>query len=122
MNYFVEALKKYATFSGRARRKEYWFFTLGYVVLYFIAAILDGMMGGPTPEEASFIFTGLVALALFLPNLAVSVRRLHDTDRSGWWVLLGFIPALGALVLLVFFCLEGTQGENRFGDDPKDED
>lgn len=122
MNYFVEALKKYATFSGRARRKEYWFFFLGYVVLYFIAAILDGMMSGPNPEDVSFIFTTVVALALFLPNLAVSVRRLHDTDRSGWWVLLGLIPLLGGLVLLVFFCLEGTQGENSFGYDPKDED
>lgn len=119
MNYFVECMKKYATFSGRARRKEYWMFVLGYVVLYFIAAIIDGMMSGGNPENVSMIFTLLVSLALFLPSLAVLVRRLHDTDRSGWWVLVNFIPLIGQLVLLVFVCLEGTKGDNRFGEDPK---
>lgn len=121
MNYLIEPFKKFATFSGRARRKEYWLFALGYVVMIFIAAILDGMRSGGNPENATMFLSSLVYLVYLLPLLAVSVRRLHDTDRSGWWVLLG-ITGIGGLVLLVFFVLEGTKGENRFGDDPKDED
>lgn len=118
MNYFVECLKKYATFSGRARRKEYWLFLLGYVIIYFVAAILDGMMSGNKPNAMPIVST-VAAFALFLPWLAVTVRRLHDTDRSGWWILIGFIPFIGSLVLLVFGCMEGTKGDNRFGEDPK---
>lgn len=119
MNYFVECMKKYATFSGRARRKEYWIFCVCYVAIIFIAAIVDGMMSGSNPKDMSSIMTSLASLALFLPSLAVSVRRLHDTDRSGWWVLVNFIPLIGQLVWFVFVCLEGTKGDNRFGEDPK---
>lgn len=118
MNYFVECLKKYATFSGRARRKEYWMFILVYVVIIFITATLDGIMGGGNPN-ATPVITLLASLALLLPNLAVLVRRLHDTDRSGWWILISLIPVIGGLVLFVFTCLEGTSGDNRFGEDPK---
>lgn len=119
MNYFVECMKKYATFSGRARRKEYWIFCVCYVAIIFIAAIVDGMMSGGNPENMSSIVTSLASLALFLPLLSVSVRRLHDTDRSGWWILLNLLPFIGGLVLFVFACLEGTKGDNRFGEDPK---
>lgn len=117
MNYFVECLKKYATFSGRARRKEFWLFMLGFVIVYFVAAILDGMMSGGN-ANAKAILSGLVWLALLLPSIAVTVRRLHDTDRTGWWALIG-ITMIGCLVLLVFACMEGTKGDNRFGEDPK---
>ncbi len=107
-----EALKKYAVFAGRARRKEYWLFILLYVICYMIAFFIDMAAG------TLAIFTSLVVLGLLVPVISVSVRRLHDTDRSGWFFLLGFVPIIG-LVLLIFFCLDGTVGENRFGPDPK---
>ena len=107
-----EALKKYATFQGRARRKEYWLFFLLYLICYMIAFFIDIATG------TLIIFTSIVVLGLLVPAISVSVRRLHDTDRSGWFFLLGFVPIVG-LVLLIFFCLDGTAGENRFGPDPK---
>ena len=107
-----EALKKYADFKGRARRKEYWLFILLYSICYFIAFLIDVASG------ALIIFTTIVALGLLIPLISVAVRRLHDTDRSGWWFLLGFVPFVN-IVLLIFFFLDGTPGENRFGPDPK---
>ena len=107
-----EALKKYADFKGRARRKEYWLFILLYSVCYFIAFLIDVASG------ALIIFTTIVALGLLIPLISVAVRRLHDTDRSGWWFLLVFVP-FAYIVLLIFFFLDGTPGENRFGPDPK---
>ena len=112
-------LNKYADFNGRAPRSEYWWWVL-FVFLAALAAgivagVLDGLFGGR-------LFDRLVRLALFLafvvPNLAVAVRRLHDLNKSGWWLLLGFIPAIGGLILLIFACLPGTPGANRFGADP----
>ena len=113
MDYFMAALKKYATFEGRARRKEYWFFVLFYFVIAVVLSIAEGMVG------TGGILVGLFALGMILPNLAVSVRRLHDTDHSGWWLLISLVPLVGAIVLLVFFCTGGTAGSNRFGADPK---
>jgi len=106
-----EALSKYAVFEGRARRQEYWLFALLYFILAIIAGFADGVSG-------SGLISGLLALALLIPSIAVLVRRLHDTDRSGWWALLMLIPILGTLILLVFCVLKGTDGSNRFGDDP----
>ena len=108
----LEALKKYAVFEGRARRKEYWLHVLLYVICYMIAFFIDMATG------TTIIFTSLVTLGLLVPTISVSIRRLHDTDRSGWWFLLGIVP-IGGLVLLIFFCLDGTPSENRFGPDPK---
>ena len=108
-----EALKKYAVFDGRARRKEYWMFFLLYFIVIVIANVIDVFaltMG---------IINLIVSLGLFIPSLAVGVRRLHDIDRSGWWMLIVLIPLIGAIVLLVFFCKDGTNGSNRFGEDPK---
>jgi uncharacterized membrane protein YhaH (DUF805 family) len=106
------ALRQYAGFHGRARRSEYWWFTLFAGVLEFAAAIVDVVAHTPV--------IGLVVdLALLLPTLAVGVRRLHDTDRSGWWLLLGLIPLVGAIVLIVFFCQDSHFGPNRFGPSPK---
>ena len=90
-----EALKKYADFKGRARRKEYWLFILLYSICYFIAFLIDVASG------ALIIFTTIVALGLLIPLISVAVRRLHDTDRSGWWFLLGFVP-FANIVLLIF--------------------
>jgi uncharacterized membrane protein YhaH (DUF805 family) len=119
---FVEAvqsvLSKYATFSGRARRAEYWWFVLFQVLVSIVAAILDAALGTDF-GSGSGVFSLIVTLALLLPGLAVTVRRLHDTDRSGWWILIGLIPLVGAIVLIVFTVMDGTPGPNRFGASPK---
>lgn len=112
MNWFLKVIQNYVGFSGRARRKEYWMFYLFYVIFYIVAAILDGVVG-------TFVFTLIYSLGLFLPSLAVLVRRLHDTNRSGWWVLLLLLPIIGAIVIFIFTLLEGTKGDNNFGSDPK---
>ena len=106
-----EAVRKYAVFRGRSSRKEYWFFDLGYVILQIVAMLIDRSM-------EMTLFGVIASLGLVIPSIAVSVRRLHDRDKSGWWVLLVFIPLIGAIMLLVQFCRRGTVGENRFGDDP----
>ncbi len=124
MEWMLMPLQRYADFSGRSRRMEYWMFALGYtiamVLLVIVASVMSGgvygVAGGFSPVHWIIV---LFALALFIPSLAVLIRRFHDQDRSGWWVLLGLIPYLGGLILLVFMCIEGTRGENRFGPDPK---
>ena len=114
MEWMLMPLKRYADFSGRSRRKEYWMFVLFQMLLLvplvLIAITLDGDASGG----------GLFLIAVLIPGLAVQVRRFHDQDKSGWLVLLGFIPYIGGLILLIFMCLEGTRGHNRFGPDPKD--
>ena len=118
---FTQAVKtclaKYVDFQGRAQRSEYWYFVLAYFLLLVAAALIAYMLGG---GRAIFPVLGLVLLGIFLPSLAAQVRRLHDTNASGWWILLAFIPYVGGLIMLVWFCLPGTKGENRFGPDPLD--
>lgn len=106
-----EALSKYAEFSGRARRQEYWLFVLLYVILSIVAGVIDAVLG----TEAVTLILGL---ALLIPSVAVLIRRLHDLDRTGWWALFMFLPILGTLLLLVFCVMKGTEGPNRFGPDP----
>lgn len=130
LEYAFLPLKRYADFSGRSRRKEYWAFFLLTLVLGCIVAVLSGMgaamldpmsaASGGSLGMGVLLFVGF-ALAFFIPGLAVQVRRFHDQDKSGWFVLLNFIPYLGGLIVLVFMCLEGTKGPNRFGPDPKEE-
>lgn len=119
MDWYLQALRQYATFTGRARRREFWFFQLFVLLIVMVLSLLDRMLGLFDDETSLGPLSGLFSLAMLLPSLAVSVRRLHDTDRSGWWALLYFVPLLGFLVLLVFFVLDGTRGANRFGEDPK---
>ncbi|WP_338589666.1 DUF805 domain-containing protein [Shewanella khirikhana] len=111
MEYFIGALKKYADFTGRARRKEYWMFVLFYLIFYLVTVGIDMALG------TTFI-AAIFSLGLLLPSLAIGARRLHDTGRSGWWQLLYFIPLIGAIVLLVFFC-QDSQDENDYGANPK---
>lgn len=120
MNWYIEALKKYAVFSGRSRRKEYWFFVLFNVIFSFVLGFIDGMMGNVHMESGMGLLGGVYSLLLLIPGIAVSVRRLHDTNRTGWWVLLGLIPIIGALVLLIFMIQDSTPGENNYGQNPKD--
>jgi len=128
MEWMLMPLKRYADFSGRSRRKEYWMFALFnflvMVVLGMIAVLLGGFEPDPSgePSGGSLAFLGLIGiygLAVLVPSIAVQVRRFHDQDKSGWFVLINFVPYLGGLIVLVFMCLDGTKGENRFGDDPK---
>ena len=119
MEWYLKVLKQYATFGGRARRKEYWMYTLFTIIAYIVAMILDNMLGLTFGDLGyGYLYMGY-ALLVFLPSLAVSVRRLHDRDLSGWWILIGLVPVIGAILLLVWSCMEGTQGDNRFGPDPK---
>ncbi|MGO1118775.1 DUF805 domain-containing protein [Rhodovibrionaceae bacterium A322] len=119
MDLVVSALtKKYFDFSGRARRKEYWLFQLSYIILGLIGTVLDVGLGLFDPETGFGMFSAILGIALFIPSLSVSIRRLHDIGKSGWFILLIFIPVIGAIVLLVFFCLKSEDGENRFGPNP----
>jgi uncharacterized membrane protein YhaH (DUF805 family) len=115
-------LKRYAEFSGRSRRKEYWMFILGVFIVAVVLSIIEGILGLSGMVGGAYgPLTTLFMLAIIVPGIAVQVRRFHDQDKSGWFVLLGLIPFLGGLIVLVFMCLEGTKGDNRFGPDPKSE-
>ena len=129
MEWMLMPLKRYADFSGRSRRKEYWMFTLFtiLVIVPFVAIALgtsDMSDGGSisTLGTLAFGILGLFYLAILVPAIAVQVRRFHDQDKSGWFVLLNFVPYVGSLIVFVFMCLDGTKGENRFGPDPKMDD
>lgn len=111
MEYFIGALKKYADFTGRARRKEYWMFTLFYLIFFLVTVGIDVALG------TTFIAT-IYSLGLLLPSLAIGARRLHDTGRSGWWQLLCFIPVIGLIVMIVFL-VQDSQDENDYGANPK---
>lgn len=118
---FTEAVSscfsKYVTFSGRAARSEMWWFVLfsviGSVVLGVVDSVVFGMMSGNMG-----LLGGIFSLALLCPSISVAVRRLHDTNRSGWWYWIVLVPMVGAIVLIVFFVSKGTDGPNDFGDDP----
>ena len=126
MNWYLEVIKNnYANFSGRARRKEYWMFiVVNTIILAVLYGIMFSSIDSYTGEMsgtgfAALIIIGIYSLATIIANIAVTVRRFHDQDRSGWMVLLSFIPFVGGLILFIFMCLDGTRGENRFGLDPK---
>lgn len=162
MEWMLLPLKRYAEFSGRSRRKEYWMFVLFTIIVGLVLGVIDTALGltfGGSETSSTFgsgngVLGGIFSLATFVPSLAVGVRRLHDTDRTGWWlllpVLIGFAAVflalfmidgisgsagfaglgigmglaivaavIGGFVLLVFLCLDGTRGPNRFGADPK---
>ncbi|HBV77022.1 MULTISPECIES: DUF805 domain-containing protein [Vibrio] len=119
MSWYLEVLRKYATFSGRARRKEYWYFILVSLVITFILSFVDVMLGLHSDKYDTGVFQSIYALAILIPSIAVAVRRLHDTNRSGWWLLIGFVPFVGVFVLLYFFVCDGPRINNRFGASPK---
>lgn len=120
MDWYIAVLKKYVEFNGRARRKEYWYFFLFSLIITIVLAFIDGLIGTYSAESGAGLLQTIYSLAVLLPGIAVSIRRLHDTDRSGWWLLIALIPLIGAIVLLVFMVLDSTPGENRFGPNPKD--
>jgi uncharacterized membrane protein YhaH (DUF805 family) len=113
MNGYLATLKKWSDFSARASRTEYWMFFLFNIIIAIVLGVIDTIIGSPG-------IIGLIfALALLIPGIAVTVRRLHDTDRSGWWLLIGFVPLIGGIVLLVFLVLDSTPSENKYGANPK---
>ena len=129
MEWMLMPYRRYADFSGRSCRREYWMFALLSIIVAVGSIILMAIGGGlsETGDSAPgplFWLGGAIiviwGLASIIPSIAVQVRRFHDQDRSGWMVLLGFIPYVGGLIVLIFMCLEGTRGPNRFGPDPLD--
>jgi uncharacterized membrane protein YhaH (DUF805 family) len=119
VNWYLDVLKKYAVFSGRARRKEYWYFVLFNLIVSVVLVFIDGMIGSYNQAAGVGVLSGIYTLAVLIPSIAVGVRRLHDTDRTGWWLLIAFVPLIGAIVLLVFFVLDSSPGDNRYGANPK---
>ena len=113
MKYWVGCWKKYATFSGRARRKEYWMFVLFNMLIAFGVNVVDAVLG------MEGLLGGLYSLAVLIPGWAVFTRRMHDIGKSGWWWLIGLVPVVGAIVLLVFMCKDGQPGDNAYGPNPK---
>lgn len=120
MNWFLKALKQYVDFKGRARRKEYWMFILFNIIAAIIAVVLDNVLGIADERTGYGPIYGLVALALLLPGLAVSVRRLHDVGKSGWFLLIVLIPLIGAIWLIVLTVKDGVPGSNKWGPNPKE--
>ncbi len=128
MEWMLMPFRRYAEFSGRSRRKEYWMFALFMFLLFFGLSIVVTVLGlGADAESGTLGLLGgtglivflLLALAVLIPSVAVTVRRFHDLDKSGWFYLLNFIPYVGPIIVFVMMCLEGTRGPNRFGPDPK---
>ena len=132
MEWYLKVMRdNYANFSGRARRKEYWMFTLFFflitVVIYFLFALLAFFMAGDLinlmDNEWVPVVLGFSIIIYFLihliPSIAVTVRRLHDTGKSGWLYLLTFIPYIGSLIIFIFTVIEGDKGDNKYGPDPK---
>jgi uncharacterized membrane protein YhaH (DUF805 family) len=119
MEWATLPLQKYADFTGRSRRKEYWSFVLLNIAIFFVASMIDGILGLGNLLWLYGPVATLAWLALIVPGLAVGVRRLHDLGKSGWWLLLAFVPLIGGIVLLVFFATDGVRGDNLYGPDPK---
>jgi uncharacterized membrane protein YhaH (DUF805 family) len=120
MNWYLDAVKnKYAVFDGRAHRQEFWHFMLFYFLIYFALSLFDHVIGAVEDQTGTGLFSGIYALAMLVPSLAVGARRLHDTGRSGWWQLLSLIPILGILILIFFFVQDSQSGDNQYGPNPK---
>lgn len=116
MNWYLKVVKgNYANFRGRARRQEYWMFA--FINLMF--AVLLSMIDRLVFDAGNFILSSLYMLIVLIPGIAVAVRRLHDTSRSGWWMLLAFIPVIGVVALIMMMCVDSTPAPNRYGPNPK---
>ena len=120
-NWYLKALKQYADFKGRARRKEYWMFILFNIIFAFLAALIDNIVGTASPELGYGIFYGIYALAVLIPSLAVIVRRLHDVGKSGWMYFIVLIPIIGIIWFIILMIKDSEPGSNKWGDNPKKE-
>jgi uncharacterized membrane protein YhaH (DUF805 family) len=115
MHWYLEVLKKYAVFSGRARRMEYWMFLLINFIVEIVLVAIEGLLG-----SSYFVLYSLYCLAVLIPSIAVAVRRLHDTNRSGWWLLINLIPLIGWIIFIVFAVQDSQPGTNQYGPNPKE--
>jgi uncharacterized membrane protein YhaH (DUF805 family) len=115
MSWYIQVLKKYAVFSGRARRKEYWYFVLFNFIITFVLGFIEAFASGNNYSVVSTLY----GLAVLLPTLAVAVRRLHDTGRSGWWLFISLIPVIGAIWLLILYFIDSQRETNKYGPSPK---
>ena len=120
MHWYLDVLKKYAVFNGRARRKEYWFFSLFNLIIIIVLGVIDGMIGSNSASAGMGLLGGIYMLSVLVPAIAVGIRRLHDIDRSAWWLLIILVPLIGAIVLFVFMVLDSSPGENQYGANPKE--
>lgn len=120
MNWYLAGLKNYAGFSGRARRKEYWMFTLFNMIFMIVAVILDNVLGLTVVGLPYGVFYFIYAFAVLIPGLAVAIRRLHDVGKSGWMILITFIPLVGSIWLIVLMVTDSDLGENQYGANPKE--
>lgn len=120
MKWFLKVVRdNYANFKGRAQRKEFWMFQLFAFIFAILLVIIDGITGSLDPISGFGLFSGIFTLALIIPTIAVGVRRLHDTGRSGWWYFAILIPLLG-LIVLIFWCFDSDSEENKYGENPKE--
>jgi len=120
MNAYLEAMRRSFDFAGRSGRPAYWLYTFTYFIILVVLIILDGVIGTLSADGVGAL-SGIAMLVHLIPSLSITVRRLHDTGRSGWWLLIGLIPLVGIIVLIVFACLPPQPGSNRFGDHTKGE-
>jgi len=111
MEYFIDAFRKYADFSGRATREQYWMYILIYVVISVVLSIIDAAM-------ATVVLSAIFSVVMLVPSISIATRRLHDTGRSGWWQLIGLIPLLGIIILIVLL-VQDSHGDNEYGPSPK---
>ncbi|PIR58168.1 MAG: DUF805 domain-containing protein [Parcubacteria group bacterium CG10_big_fil_rev_8_21_14_0_10_38_31] len=118
-DYYIGVLKKYAVFTGRARRAEYWYFLLTNFLVFIGLGIVNAIVDNKLSFFGIFYIRILYSLAIFIPSLAVGVRRLHDTGRSGWWLLISLIPLIGTIWLFILLVLDSNPGDNKYGPNPK---
>jgi len=120
MDWYLQALIKYAEFNGRSRRKEYWMFALFNLIFSIVATVLDYILGSNMLIAGYGLFHTIFGLAILIPSITVSVRRLHDIGKSGWMLLIAIIPIIGAIWLIVLFVTDSNPGENQYGSNPKE--
>lgn len=119
MHYYFDVWKKYAVFEGRTARKPFWMFALWNFIVEVVLFIVFAAIMASTKSHAAIVIFWVYGLAVLLPGLGLSVRRLHDTNRTGWWLLIDVVPLVGPIVLLVFFVMDSTPGDNKYGPNPK---
>ncbi|MBN8202994.1 MULTISPECIES: DUF805 domain-containing protein [Bacillaceae] len=118
MNAFIKVLKESFNFSGRSRRKDYWMFILFTFVISIILTVIEMALGLEITEDIG-ILTTLFSVIMIIPSLSVTVRRLHDTGKSGWWILISLIPLIGGIIILIFTLMDSEPGSNKYGPNPK---
>ena len=118
MHWYLQVLKKYAVFDGRAPRKEYWYFFLFNIIIELVLSFIEGL-AGIAPEVDYSVLALIYGLAVLVPGIGVGIRRLHDTGRSGWWLLISLIPFIGAIILLILMAGDSQEGTNQYGPSPK---